>query len=129
VQRPAGGNLEIIYTAAGAVVDANLAGTSPSSSAFTIDGQRVSDLGELLVQVLLLQHQHQSDFAAANNMKIAEAQEVLKEDGFYSGPLDGIMSERTVDALRSFQQSKHLNITGRIDSETSQELGLQKTRP
>jgi peptidoglycan hydrolase-like protein with peptidoglycan-binding domain len=81
------------------------------------------------VQALLLRHQRQSDFAAANKMKIAEAQEALKENGFYSGPIDGIMSELTVDALRSFQQSRHLNITGRIDSKTSQELGLQTTRP
>jgi hypothetical protein len=101
--------------------------TAPSSSAFTIDGQRISDLGEGLMQAILLRHQHQSDFAAANNVKIAEAQKVLKENGFYSGPLDGTMSEWTVDALRSFQQSRRLNVTGRIDSDTAQELGLQAT--
>ena len=76
------------------------------------------------MQAILLRHQHQSDFAAANNVKIAEAQQVLKENGFYSGPLDGTMSEWTVDALRSFQQSRRLNVTGRIDSDTAQELGL-----
>ena len=101
--------------------------TAPSSSVFTIDGQRISDLGEGLMQAILLRHQHQSDFAAANNVKIAEAQKVLKENGFYSGPLDGTMSEWTVDALRSFQQSRHLNKTGTIDSDTAQELGLQAT--
>jgi hypothetical protein len=51
--------------------------------------------------------------------QIAEAQQVLKENGFYSGPLDGTMSDGTVDALRSFQQSRDLNITGRIDSDTA----------
>ena len=79
------------------------------------------------MQAILLRHQHQSDFAAANNVKIAEAQQVLKENGFYSGPLDGTMSEWTVDALRAFQQSRRLNVTGRIDSDTAQELGLQAT--
>ena len=81
------------------------------------------------MQAILLRHQHQSDFAAANNVKIAEAQQVLKENGFYSGPLDGIMNEWTVDALRSFQQSRHLSITGTIDSDTAQEIGLEQRDP
>ena len=102
--------------------------SSPSNSAFPIDGQRISDVGEGLLQAILLRHQHQSN-VAANNMQIAEAQQVLKENGFYSGPLDGTMSDGTVDALRSFQQSRDLNITGRIDSDTAQELDLQTTRP
>src|SRR5262247_122157 len=79
--------------------------TSPSSSAFPIDGQRISDLGEGFLQAILLRHQRQSN-VEANNIQIAEAQQALQENGFYWGPLDGTMSDETVDALRSFQQSR-----------------------
>ena len=99
----------------------------PSSPGFRIDAERTSGRGEGLMQALLLQSQHQSDFPAANNMAITEAQQLLKENGFYSGPLDGTMSQRTRWALRSFQESRRLNVTGRLDSETAQELGLQAT--
>ena len=54
---------------------------------------------------------------------LAKAQEVLKNDGIYSGPIDGRMSQS--EAIRSFQQSHQLNMTGTIDDETARELGLQ----
>jgi hypothetical protein len=95
--------------------------TAPSGSGLRIDGERRSDLGEGLMEVLLLRHQRQSDVEAAN---IAEAQQLLRQNGFYSGPVDGIMNERTREALRSFQESRQLNVTGRIDNDTAQELGL-----
>lgn len=52
-----------------------------SGLGFTIDGDRTSGRGEGLMQALLLQSQRQSD-PATNNMAIAEAQELLKENGF-----------------------------------------------
>ena len=73
------------------------------------------------MEVLLLLHQRQSDVEASN---IAEAQQLLRQNGFYSGPVDGTMNERTREALRSFQESRQLNVTGRIDNDTAQELGL-----
>jgi Putative peptidoglycan binding domain len=100
---------------------------APSGPGFRIDGERNSGRGEELMQALLLQSQRQSDFPAANNMEITEAQQLLKENGFYSGPLDGTMNQRTRRALRSFQESRRLNVTGRLDSDTAQELGLQAT--
>jgi Putative peptidoglycan binding domain len=99
----------------------------PSGPGFRIDAERTSGRGEGLIQALLLQSQRQSDFPAANNMAVTEAQQLLKENGFYSGPLDGTMSQRTRWALRSFQESRRLNVTGRLDSDTAQELGLQAT--
>ena len=101
--------------------------TDPSGPGFRLDSERTSGRGEGLMQALLLQSQRQSDFPAANNMAITEAQQLLKENGFYSGPLDGTMSQRTRWALRSFQESRRLNVTGRLDSDTAQELGLQTT--
>jgi peptidoglycan hydrolase-like protein with peptidoglycan-binding domain len=54
------------------------------------------------------------------------AQQVLKNDGIYSGPIDGRMSQDTREAIRSFQQSHELNVTGAIDDDTARELGLQQ---
>ena len=102
---------------------------APSGPGFRIDGERTSGRGEGLLQALLLETQRPLNFPAANNMAITEAQQLLKENGFYSGPLDGIMNEWTVDALRSFQQSRHLSITGTIDSDTAQEIGLEQRDP
>ena len=97
--------------------------TSPSGSGLTIGGERVSDLGQGLMQALMLRHQRRPDSEAANT-EIVKAQQLLKDYGYYAGPLDGTMNQRTSEALRSFQESRQLNVTGRIDKETAQELGL-----
>jgi len=97
--------------------------TAPSGSGLAIDGEKISDLGQRLLQALLLRPQHQSDSEAVNT-EIVEAQQLLKEYGYYSGPLDGTMNQRTREALRSFQQSRQLTVTGLIDNDTAQELGL-----
>jgi len=47
--------------------------TAPSGSRLRVDGERSSDLGEGLMEVLLLRHQRQSDVEASN---IAEAQQL-----------------------------------------------------
>ena len=54
------------------------------------------------------------------------AQQVLKNDGIYSGPIDGRMSQDMREAIRSFQQSHELKVTGAIDDDTARELGLQQ---
>jgi N-acetylmuramoyl-L-alanine amidase len=71
----------------------------------------------------LLRRQPQSDSEVADT-EIAKVQQLLKEYGYYSGPLDGTMNQRTREALRSFQQSRRLTVTGLIDNDTAQELGL-----
>jgi putative peptidoglycan binding protein len=97
--------------------------TSSSRSGLTIVGEGISDFGEGLTQALLLRHQHQSGSASANT-QIVKAQRLLQNYGYYSGPVDGAMNQRTREALRSFQESRQLTITGMIDSETARELGL-----
>ncbi len=67
-----------------------------------------------------------SDYSnAPSTEQVIKAQEVLKNDGIYSGPVDGRMSQSTREAIRSFQQSHQLNMTGTIDDETARQLGLQ----
>ncbi len=63
-----------------------------------------------------------SHMSSQGNVK--QAQEALKDKGFDPGPIDGVMGQKTQEALRSFQQSKNLKVTGRLDSETAQQLGL-----
>jgi peptidoglycan hydrolase-like protein with peptidoglycan-binding domain len=58
------------------------------------------------MQALLLRHQRQSDVC-----KDRRSAGLLKENGFYHGPVDGTMNQRTREALPSFQESRQLNVT------------------
>jgi peptidoglycan hydrolase-like protein with peptidoglycan-binding domain len=57
---------------------------------------------------------------------VKQIQEALKKEGFDPGPADGVMGQKTSDALKQFQQKKNLKATGRIDAETAQQLGVEK---
>lgn len=56
--------------------------------------------------------------------KVKEIQEALKEKGNDPGQADGIMGPRTQQALRQFQKQQNLQVTGRVDQETAQALGV-----
>jgi hypothetical protein len=81
-----------------------------------------------LVQTVMLQQSQQKfkDYPgipdADRTMKVQQA---LKENGFYSGPVDGVMRQKTQQAIEWFQQSKHLKVTGMVDEETAQQLGIR----
>jgi hypothetical protein len=95
----------------------------PSGSGLINNAERIADAGDRLVQTMMLRRQQQSkDYDASRIMK---AQQALKDDGFYSGPVDGTMRQSTREAIRSFQQSNHLTETGTIDDDTARELGLE----
>jgi len=95
------------------------------SGSLTVHGERVSSLGDGILQAVLLPRKHQSEPTPSSSM-IVKGQRALRDDGFYSGPLDGTMSDPTREALRSFQRSKQINVTGRMDNETSRELAFKK---
>lgn len=57
--------------------------------------------------------------------KIKEIQEALKEKGQYQGEVDGVFGATTQQALREFQQKENLQVTGRVDKETAQALGVE----
>jgi len=98
---------------------------APSSSEL-MQRTKTFDAGDRLVQALMLRRQRQSDYSnTPNTDQVSKAQEVLKNNGIYSGPVDGRMTQDTRDAIRSFQESHQLNMTGTIDDETARELGLQ----
>lgn len=63
--------------------------------------------------------------APGDNEEVRQAQTALQEKGFDPGPMDGVMGPRTRSALREFQRTNSLPVTGRLDSQTRAELGLE----
>jgi len=57
----------------------------------------------------------------AENIKRVE--EALQERLHDPGPVDGIIDERTRDALREFQKLNNLPVTGVLDEQTAAKLG------
>jgi len=57
---------------------------------------------------------------------IKETQQALFEKGVYAGPVDGVMTPETREAIRSFQKAIHLRATDEdsLDGETARALGL-----
>ncbi len=56
--------------------------------------------------------------------QIKQAQESLNDKGFNVGTADGVMGARTRAAVRQFQESEKLPVTGRLDVETAGRLGV-----
>ena len=55
---------------------------------------------------------------------IREAQRVLRDRGFYNGPVNGVMNFQTRNAIRQFQRDRNLALTGEIDLDTARALGI-----
>ena len=64
--------------------------------------------------------------APAGSMSTMELQQRLGALGYKVGTADGVMGKRTVDALRSFQGTNKLAVTGTLDAATNAAL-RQKT--
>jgi len=52
------------------------------------------------------------------NSRVEEVQNILKYAGFKPGPIDGRMGSQTRIAIRGFQKTQGLKVTGRIDPAT-----------
>lgn len=59
---------------------------------------------------------------------IQAAQRALKQKGFYSGSIDGRLNQSTNSAIRAFQQSNGLNVTGQLDQNTLNSLGVTRNQ-
>ena len=57
---------------------------------------------------------------------IKQAQQQLKDLGFYEGEIDGKLNRETQEAIHEFQDDNYLAITGNLDAETIE--ALQKTK-
>jgi hypothetical protein len=60
--------------------------------------------------------------AAAGDWRIGQAQERLKAAGFDPGHIDGVVGPRTREAVRRYQASQGLPITGQLDEVTREAL-------
>jgi len=61
--------------------------------------------------------------AAARNPQTAGLQVALRAQGLYRGPIDAISGPQTVAAVRAFQQSHGLHVSGIADARTRAALG------
>ena len=97
---------------------------------FITSQDRTSDISSGLLEAMVLHRQQQSSGTASSAAtrkpnRIMQVQQALKNDGFYSGPVNGVPSQATRKAIRSFQQARHLEVTGRLDDRTARELEIQ----
>ncbi|MGH7796445.1 MAG: peptidoglycan-binding domain-containing protein [Candidatus Binatia bacterium] len=56
--------------------------------------------------------------------QIRQAQMALNKRGFNAGPQDGVWGPETESAIREFQKSRGLEVTGRLNDRTMKELGV-----
>lgn len=62
--------------------------------------------------------------ATMTRSDVQTVQQILAEGGFYRAPVDGIWGPKTNAALRSYQASNGIDVTGRMDLATADEMGL-----
>ena len=65
--------------------------------------------------------------AASYNPEIYQAQKALKELGYNPGKPDGIWGNKTKKAVERFQSDNGLPVTGKLDRQTKNRLGLPRT--
>ena len=56
--------------------------------------------------------------------QIKKIQQALKDKGHDPGPIDGNMNAQTQQAIRAFQKSQNITVTGTLDSSTAAALGV-----
>jgi len=59
--------------------------------------------------------------SSEDNKKV---QQSLIDKGYDAGPVDGVLGSRTRAAIRQYQASEKLAVTGRLDAETAGKLGV-----
>ncbi len=55
---------------------------------------------------------------------VKAAQRVLRAEGLYYGPIDGILGPATREAIRKYQYRHYLRVTGRLDRPTIRAMAL-----
>jgi peptidoglycan hydrolase-like protein with peptidoglycan-binding domain len=60
---------------------------------------------------------------------IASAQQLLKDQGFYYGNVDGRKNSETTVAIRRYQIRNGLQINGELNTETQRSLGMSASQP
>ena len=68
--------------------------------------------------------EHHSRLIPLEHQVIADVQAQLQRDGYYDGPIDGILGPMTQDAIAAFQADNGLEVTSTIDEPTLSTLGI-----
>ncbi len=66
----------------------------------------------------------QEKHAVLSHHDVSEVQESLRDKGYYHGQVDGVLGPQTREAIRQYQKSENLPVTGRLDGETAGTLGV-----
>jgi peptidoglycan hydrolase-like protein with peptidoglycan-binding domain len=64
--------------------------------------------------------------SAGDRGDIKKVQETLRDKGYYTASVDGRMGPQTREAIRQYQKSENLPVTGRLDGETAGKLGVEQ---
>lgn len=71
----------------------------------------------------MMDNQHKTvGTAHLNNTQVRELQRLLTDKGFDAGPADGVIGTKTKQALRDYQTSQGLAVTGQADRATLRSL-------
>ena len=62
--------------------------------------------------------------AVSHSQDITKVQESLRDKGYYHADVDGVAGPQTREAIRQYQKSENLPVTGRLDGETAGKLGV-----
>jgi len=109
-----------------------LAGTAPSIGASARASEVARDLsGVRAVKNELTYDEPKRDRSSSNesHAQVAAMQLALKDKGFDPGPVDGIEGPKTVSALKDYQKSENVTMTGRLDPGTAAKLGMKRQSP
>ncbi|MFL6211850.1 MAG: peptidoglycan-binding protein [Pyrinomonadaceae bacterium] len=63
----------------------------------------------------------------ANKDQITQAQNLLKQRGFYSGEADGKLNPDTRAGLKKYQEAEGLKVTGTLNAVTLQKMSIALT--
>jgi peptidoglycan hydrolase-like protein with peptidoglycan-binding domain len=61
-------------------------------------------------------------FTSAEAIRFAQMS--LRDRGYYTGPINGTMTQTTRGAIREFQRERNLTMSGELDLRTARELGI-----
>jgi peptidoglycan hydrolase-like protein with peptidoglycan-binding domain len=73
--------------------------------------------------------QHGSSGMDFSSEEIKQVQQALKDRGHDPGSATGVINDDTRQAIRDFQKANDLSVTGTLDRETAQKLGVSSANP
>ena len=62
--------------------------------------------------------------AVLNHQDVMKVQEILRDKGYYTAKIDGLIGPKTRAGIREYQKAENLPVTGRIDAETAGKFGV-----